>query len=128
MGVRSVRKRGPTASQVGSGPRESRVLELGKLVCRPPGRRRRCPTQDAPRTPRVHLPSPRAPPSAMPRKVHVPPRRRCDVVEIRRAQEQAEKDAGRQTEPLNTPGGRHREKLQKMKEKQYGGVRTQGKI
>ena len=30
--VRSVRKRGPTASQVGSGPRESRVLELGKLV------------------------------------------------------------------------------------------------
>ena len=32
VGVRSVRKRGPTASQVGSGPRESRVLELGKLV------------------------------------------------------------------------------------------------
>ena len=74
VGVRSVRKRGPTASQVGSGPRESRVLELGKLVCRPPGRRRRCPTQGAPRTPRVHLPSPRAPPSAMPRNAHVPPR------------------------------------------------------
>ena len=98
VGVRSVRKRGPTASQVGSGPRESRVLELGKLVCRPPGRRRRCPTQGAPRTPRVHLPSPRAPPSAMPRNAHVPPRRRCDVVEIRRAQDQAVKDGGRQNQ------------------------------
>ena len=67
VGVRSARKRGPTASRVGCGPCESRALELGNLVWRPPGRRCRCPARSAPRTPRLHLPSPRVPPSAMPR-------------------------------------------------------------